>query len=296
MPLSTEPAPRHVRGILWLASYPKSGNTWTRTFLHNLFALLEGRDAEQDINKIHEFTTWDLSAQAYRRYMDEMPSEENRPAIAAARPKVQAAIAAQTNGVAIVKTHHALVEDRGFSTINLAVTSGAIYLVRNPLDVAISFAHHAGADIDETILHMGQKGYETPVTEKAVYEVYTSWSEHVRSWTRRPHRAIHVMRYEDMLADPHAAFGKLARHLVLAPTRKQLETAIERSSFERLREQEAAHGFREKPESAERFFREGRAGQWREKLTRRQVRRIVTDHRQMMQKFFYLTDELKHLM
>jgi hypothetical protein len=295
MPLSNKPAPRAVHGILWLASYPKSGNTWTRTFLHNLFALLEGRDAEQDINKINEFTTWDISAAAYQRVMNEVPSEENRPAIAAARPKVQANIAAHTEGLAIVKTHHALVDDRGYPTINFAVTSGAIYLVRNPLDVAISFASHMGRDADTAIDHMSRKDYETPVNEKSVYEVYGSWSQHVRSWTRRPHRAIYVMRYEDMLADPQAAFGKLARHLLLAPTRQQLETAIERSSFERLRKQEEEHGFREKPEGAERFFREGRAGEWRDKLTRRQVRRIVKDHKAMMKKFSYLTDELAHL-
>ena len=295
MPLSNKPAPRAVHGILWLASYPKSGNTWTRTFLHNLFALLEGRDAEQDINKINEFTAWDISAAAYQKVMNEVPSEENRPAIAAARPKVQANIAAHTEGLAIVKTHHALVDDRGYPTINFAVTSGAIYLVRNPLDVAISFANHMGRDVDTAIDHMSRKGYETPVSEQSVYEVYGSWSQHVRSWTRRPHRAIYVMRYEDMLADPHAAFGKLARHLLLAPTRQQLETAIERSSFERLRKQEEEHGFREKPENAERFFREGRAGEWRDKLTRRQVRRIVKDHKAMMKKYSYLTDELSHL-
>jgi hypothetical protein len=295
MPLSNKPAPRAVHGILWLASYPKSGNTWTRTFLHNLFALLDGRDVEHDINKINEFTTWDISAEAYKKVMGEAPSGENRPAIAAARPKVQAAIAARTEGLAIVKTHHALVEDRGHPTINFAVTAGAIYLVRNPLDVAISFAHHIGTDVDDAIRRMASEGIETPVSDKAVYEVYGSWSQHVRSWTRRPHRAIYVMRYEDMLVDPHAAFGKLARHLLLAPTNKQLETAIERSSFERLREQEEAHGFREKPEVAERFFREGRAGEWRDKLTRRQVRKIVKDHTAMMQKFSYLTDELQHL-
>lgn len=284
-----------AKGILWLASYPKSGNTWTRAFLHNLFGLLEGKDIEYDINKINEFTTWDISAKAYMRHMNEVPSADNKPLIAATRPKVQADIVARTEGLAIVKTHHALVEDRGFPVINFQVTSGAVYVVRNPLDVAISFAHHMNKDIDTAIEHMAAENYETPVTEKSVYEIYGSWSQHVESWTRRPHRAIHVMRYEDMLAEPQKTFGKLARFLLLSPTPEQLDSAIERASFKRLQEQEAAHGFREKPEKAKNFFREGRAGQWREQLSRRQIRKIVKTHRKQMAKFDYLSKELEHL-
>jgi hypothetical protein len=291
--LTDRPAP--PRGILWLASYPKSGNTWTRTFLHNLFGILEGKEAEHDINKINEFTTWDIRAQAYRRHMDAELSTDNRAAIAAVRPKVQADIAAATEGLAIVKTHHALVDDRGHPTINFQVTSGAVYVLRNPLDVAISFAHHMNTDVDVAIEHMAIKGYETHVTKTSVYEVYGSWSENVESWTRVPHRAVHIMRYEDMLDDPEQTFGKLTRFLRVAPTAEQLKRAIERSSFKRLQEQEARNGFREKPERAEKFFREGRAGQWREVLSRRQVRKVVRAHHAQMERFGYLTDELAHL-
>jgi len=284
-----------MNGILWLASYPKSGNTWTRAFLHNLLGLLEGDETAYDINRIAEFTTWDISAKAYEKYMGEKPSEENRDKIAAARPLVQKAIADNTDGLAIVKTHHALVSDRGHSTINFAVTSGAVYLVRNPLDVAISFAHHMGGTVDQAIEAMEDKSYETLVNEKSVYEIYGSWSLHVESWTRRPHRTIHVMRYEDMLKDPKKAFGKLAQHLLLRPTSAQLDTAIERASFGALRAQEEAQGFREKPERSERFFREGKAGQWHEGLTRRQVRRIVSAHAKQMRRFGYITPEIVHL-
>ena len=290
-------APRRApaKGILWLASYPKSGNTWTRAFLHNLLGLLEGNNVEYDINKINEFTTWDISAKAYERHMGQTPTAENKALIAATRPKVQADIVARTDGLAIVKTHHALVEDRGHPVINFNVTSGAVYVVRNPLDVAISFAHHMNKDIDTAIEHMAIENYETPVTDKSVYEIYGSWSQHVESWTRRPHRAIHIMRYEDMLAEPDKTFDKLARFLLLAPNDAQLAGAIERASFKRLQEQEAAHGFREKPEKAKNFFREGRAGQWREQLTRRQIRKIVKAHHKQMERFDYLSKELRHL-
>ena len=254
-------------GILWLASYPKSGNTWTRNFLHNLLNLLEqNAQAPHDINAMNELTFWEISAAAYARQLGKPPKECTREEIAAVRPKVQKEISESTDGIAMVKTHHALVMDRGVRTINIEVTSGAIYIVRNPLDVAISFAHHMGATIDAAIEEMGTANLETGVNDRSVYEVYGSWSQHVESWTRKTHRTIYVMRYENMLVDPVRIFGGLARHLLLRPTDAQLVTAIERSSFENLKKQEAQSGFKEKPEKAERFFREGKAGRWREQL------------------------------
>jgi hypothetical protein len=289
------PAPKPT-GLVWIASYPKSGNTWTRSFLHNLLKIVrgEGEDA-QDINRMNEFTTWDVTAKAYEKYLRRPPKEVDRTAIAAIRPKVQADIADRTDGLAFVKTHHALVADRGVPTINFEVTSGAIYIVRNPLDVAISFAHHMSTTVDNAIEQMAVTGLETAVTEKSVYEVYGSWTEHVRSWTRKPHRAIYVMRYEDMLERPVETFGALAHHLLIAPGDAELAAAIDLSSFDRLRQQEEEAGFREKPKEADRFFRQGRAGAWREKLTRRQVRRIVAAHGEEMLRFGYVTDDLKSL-
>jgi len=285
-----------VTGILWLASYPKSGNTWTRNFLHNLLNILEGRDeSEQDINAMNEFTFWEISAKAYEKFLEKPVTESTREEIAAVRPKVQEMIAESTDGLAMVKTHHCLVMDRGVPAINLAVTAGAVYIVRNPLDVAISLANHISGTIDDAIKMMETRGLETAIGEKNVHEIYGSWSQHVESWTRKAHRGIYVMRYENMLADPVRIFGGLARHLLLNPKPEQLKLAIDRSSFEVLKKQEDEAGFREKPDKAERFFRSGKSGEWQDKLTRRQVRQIVSVHHVQMQRFGYLTDDLKHL-
>ena len=100
--------------------------------------------------------------------------------------------------------------------------------------------------------------------------------------------AICVMRYEDMVAEPARAFGGLVRHMLLDATPGQLAEAIDRSSFEKLRAQEERDGFRERPEMAKRFFREGRVGQWRDILTSAQVDRVVRDHGDEMARFGYL--------
>jgi hypothetical protein len=277
-------------GIVWIASYPKSGNTWARAFLHNLVKIRNGESDEQDINEMARFSTWELDKKRYAHFLGFEPDNStHRNEIAATRHAVHRQVADTTEGLIFVKTHNALVMDRGHATVNFAATSGAVYIVRNPLDVAISYAHHAGAPIDDTIEYMSRKDVETEGSDIAVYEVHGSWSQHVWSWTRNNNRALHVMRYEDMLAKPEKAFAALARHLLIDFTPQQLRTAVEHSSFARLQTQEKKRGFRERPPNADgNFFREGRAGQWKDVLTPAQIDRIVRTHDEQMRRFGYL--------
>jgi sulfotransferase family protein len=286
--INADKAAQPKSGLVWLASYPKSGNTWTRAFLSNLAAIMAGEEDELEINSINRFSMGENFVQFYEQRLGFKPTEKHREQISAVRHEVQQWIADQFEGLVFVKTHNGMVINRGRSIINFAVTSGAIYIVRNPLDVAISLAHHMGKTIDEAIETMASPDTETPINEKRVHEIWGSWSLHVESWTRKPHPAIYVMRYEDMLSDPQKTFGGLARHLLLDASPEQLAQAIDRSSFEKLKSQEEKKGFQEKSAKADRFFREGRAGQWKEVLNSQQIARIVNDHRGPMTRFRYL--------
>ncbi len=271
--------------IVWLASYPKSGNTWLRAFLHNLF---RRPGTTYDINRLIDFSTSESAIGWYIEVAKRPVAEMSRAEIAALRPAVHARLTEIFPDNVFAKTHNALVEESGVPTITLAHTAGAIYVVRNPLDVCISFADHYALTIDQAIVEMNRPGMMTTATKTHVAEIFGSWSENVESWTGRPNPALHVMRYEDMLAQPEQTFGAVARFLGLNPTAARLRHAIELSSFDNLRRQEEKSGFHERSEMSARFFRVGRADQWRAKLTPEQIESMVSANEKQMRRFGYL--------
>jgi len=271
-------------GIVWLASYPKSGNTWTRSFLHNL---LRPDRQSHNINDMQELTAYENASHWFLPLLKQPLADCSLEDVAAARPHAQEAIARAAPGLVFVKTHNALAVEFGHPVINASVTAGAIYIIRDPRDVAPSFAHHLSTDVDTAIDRMNHLHLTVPNTEHTAYEIYGSWSQNVESWTRRSHQAKHVMRYEDMLATPKITFRALCDFLLLSPSEKALDDAIANSSFARLKEQEEKHGFREKAEPAASFFREGKSGVWRECLSAEQVAKIEAANCVEMQRFGY---------
>ena len=272
-------------GLVWLASYPKSGNTWVRAFLHNL---LHNAKTPANIDSIHEFCRGDTDAQWFEQLTDKPYDQLSKEEQAALRPQVHALLTRTSADSVFVKTHHFLGEDRGVPLISMQHTTGAIYILRNPLDVVLSMMDHYGMTVDQAIEFMAQDNAHTGGGGGHVLQVLTSWSNHVRSWTQTENPWLMVLRYEDMLDSPQKSFGRVARFLGLDPPRDRLKRAIKFSSFKVLRRQENRHGFRERSEKAKNFFRMGTSGQWKTALTPEQVARIVGDQRQQMQRFDYL--------
>jgi len=273
--------------IIWLASFPKSGNTWMRSFLHNF---LRNPDRSYDINKMSDFTLGDSLVSWYQQIDPRPGSQYSKEDVQRMRPLVHRAMTKAYPDSVFVKTHNALMDDGGAPLVTLDVTAGAIYVVRNPLDVVISYADHIGQTIDRTIEAMNLRGASTENDDVNVYECYGTWSEHVKSWTQTPSPRLHVVRYEDLLDAPLKTFGGVARFLGIDPPRARLEKAIKLSSFKVLKEQEKRHGFIERSKYSKAFFREGKSGQWRSQLSKDQVARLVADHREQMTRFGYVPE------
>jgi hypothetical protein len=212
------------------------------------------------------------------------------PEVAMIRPAVQAAIKTRSPTTALVKTHNCIAEVFGFPLINFAASVGAVYMVRDPRDVALSLAHHLGAPLDEAIRVMALPGFATSNTPEGPFEVWGSWSEHVASWTTAADESLLVVRYEDLAADPVGKFTEIAAHLRQNVPPAVIAEAVEASTFDQLAAAEKVHAFRETSERAGYFFREGKVGSWHTKLTPEQASRIAADHGEQMRRHGYATD------
>lgn len=111
------------QNIIWLASYPKSGNTWVRVFIHNFMRELRGEAAgAQDINALSEWTLREGLAARFERHLGKSPNEASAAEIAAVRWLVQAGMAEGCKTPIFVKTHNAVANVEGYATVNFDVT------------------------------------------------------------------------------------------------------------------------------------------------------------------------------
>lgn len=271
-------------GILWLASYPKSGNTWVRAFLANLFA---NPEKPVPVNRLPYFVHADHVAAHYeavsRRPFDSLSDAD----LNTLRPQVQRYIAGAPRTV-FCKTHNALTAVDGVPTIDPQSTEGAIYVIRNPLDVCVSYADHYGMDLDRASQALCAPSNRIMRESATVFQYLGSWSDHVRSWVRPPRMRHHLMRYEDMIANPTKAFGKLVAFLGLPKDRDRLKKAVSFSRFDSLKRLEETEGFVERSPHSDRFFRRGQSGGWRGVLGAQQVDRIIAHNGEEMRQFGYL--------
>jgi hypothetical protein len=279
-----------VGHIYWIASYPKSGNTWMRSFLARLVL-----GEEASINALWSFAPDENYGAFYQPLLKGPIAEASISEQAEVRPRAQAQIAAAVEGFQFLKTHTMHVRHAGTPTINAAATAGAIYLVRNPLDIAVSYGAFRKRGIDETIAVLNQAGRILPRNFKHAYVPCGSWSEHVTSWTRSAHDRLLVLRYEDLLADPTSQFARVPELLRMQVEPEALEAAIAATSFSRLQEEEQEQGFTERPEMTEQFFRRGEANQWRTELTEAQIAAVVRPNRAVMTAMGYWEPDFDQL-
>lgn len=276
-----------MTGIIWLASYPKSGNTWLRAFLANL---LNGGHQAVAINDLPKYVLGDNFLMHWATLAGKPESELSDADIRRLRPKVHLWFAqAWAPQDVFVKTHNALIRVGDQPLITPQATAGAIYVVRNPLDIAVSFAHHYNTSYELAVEGLCDPNYFLPPSGGQTTQFLTDWTRHYRSWTGAPGLTVHAMRYEDMRRDPQKAFGNLMKFLGMPKDPPRLKRAIRHASFRELSRQEQQNSFVEaRPDGSVPFFRKGKAGGWREELTQAQVDKLVDTHSELMRELGYL--------
>jgi hypothetical protein len=276
-----------MNGLVWLASYPKSGNTWCSIFLTHL---LSGVPGPVDLTRPLRSANF-----AAREHFDRLTGWESAELRAGSstrlRPLAQEALARE--GVdAPIKTHDAFADPRdGQERFSRAATRGVLFLVRNPLDIVGSLSHHSGLGLDETIAYLNspRAAQARPGNSAQLPELLLDWSSHARSWVDAHGLPVLTTRYEDLLRDPEGGFRRMCEFAGLPTDPARIARAVGQSRFDILREQEARTGFAEAP-PGRRFFRSGRSGTWRATLSDRQVEAVVACHEPMMRRFGYWSD------
>ena len=278
-------------GIVWIASYPKSGNTWVRAMLTNY---LQANDAPASINRLIGGPIAG-DREAFDECLGLKSSDISPDEVLRYRPLFHTTLADELPSPTFVKVHDAYLRlPCGAALFPESATSGVVYLVRNPLDVAVSYACHRSKSIDDTVRWMNDSAAVESDSATGIFHRFpqplTTWSGHVASWLDQEELPLQVTRYEDLLAGPHAAFGRIVRFAGLEWDGSCLAWSVDQSAFSRLRAEEVKSGFREKQPTAPSFFRAGVAGSWRTTLSPRQARALVDAHGPMMERLGYLRE------
>lgn len=278
------------KGIVWLASYPKSGNTWFRIVLANL---LSSSAEPVQLNQIRVGMIA-TSRQVMERALGFDSTLMNQDELHQIRP----AVYRWYGQTAIEKTYFKIHDAYSYCLnkeplIPFESCLGVLYFIRNPLDVVLSFANHLHCTIDQSIEIMGNKSFAMLTSDKnytgQLRQSLLSWSLHVDSWTAVENMNRLIVRYEDMNLKPMQTFKRATDFLKLGARDEDIDQALKHSQIDKLQAQEQRCGFKEKPLTLlGQFFRKGLVGDWENTLTPKQVHQVVSAHGEMMYRHGYL--------
>ena len=191
--------------ISWIASYPKSGNTYIRLLLSAYFYTTHGTISDfEPIDNIFKISRYE-----FLKNVSNIPSIDNfinEPKLVSQYwEEAQKAISKKINNNLFIKTHDcmAIISNNQFTSEKY--TKSFIYIVRDPRSVAVSYSHHTGYDIDKTIQYLTNKNYIINYTkeEKTIPELVSSWNIHYNSWKSflKKGNGI-IIKYEDLVTKP----------------------------------------------------------------------------------------------
>jgi Sulfotransferase domain len=286
---------------VWLASYPKSGNTWFRMLVANLSAE-DGQSA--DINRLPGPGEIASAREPFEQTLLIEAGLLTHDEIDCLRPQVYAAQAraasdeddpGAASAVRFVKVHDAYMPTPNGDPLLAGArgADGAIVIVRDPRDVAPSLAHHIGTSIDRAIAFMNDRDAafcaDPTMQHRQLRQRLGRWSAHVAGWLGQKDLPVHLVRYEDLHADAAGVFARALAFAGQAASAVAVERAVALSRFALLARQERDKGFKEMPPArgGRNFFRRGAVGAWRDELTPAQVHAVETHHGPMMRRLGY---------
>ena len=256
--------------IIWLASYPKSGNTWVRSFLSAYYYSSDGKFTFELLKKIKQFP----SKEFFDRKLLSVDEASQNWLIAQKKIK-------DRKKICFLKTHNVNGAFKGNSFTTNEFTAGAIYITRDPRNVLTSMMNHYSLN-ESDALKMLNSIYrnlkdENDENNYASYSFISSWSNNYNSWKISKNFNILLIKYEDLENDTYNTFSKIVNFTnnIIKKEKNidenKFKLAIETTNFEVLQKKEEYEGFDEAVYSSKEgkmkpFFNLGRKNNYKNLL------------------------------
>ena len=277
--------------IIWLASYPKSGNTWVRHFLASLIYSNQGKNGLDKLGFIMQYPKKDQFEKLVTDFNDFNQIRKNWIR--------SQNIINSDNRIKIFKTHHSLCTLDEDKFTNEKNTLGAIYIVRDPRNVISSILYHFNlTNIEEALNFLkDEKKFTGNLKNKINYPLLTligSWKSNYNSWKHIGKNFL-LVKYEDLILNPNNEFKRIANHISklinIEFSEEQIKQSVEESSFKNLSNLEDKNGFVESIKSSDnkrkKFFNLGPKNNWKEMLDKKYVKEIESSFNSEMKELGY---------
>ena len=282
--------------IIWLASYPKSGNTWVRSFISSL---LYSNDGTNDFSKLENIKQFPVRSQ-FQNFIDDLQDIKQ---VYQNWSIVQNYLNLD-NKIKFIKTHHVNCKIDNFKFTDDTNSIGVIYIVRDPRNVACSVKNHFSLENFEEVKEFifREHNWLGIITNKKlkpldnkIPTLISSWKTNYLSWKNKTKNYL-LIKYEDLIKDPHTEFSKISKylenHLNTKFDQKKIKRAIETCSFKNLQNLEMEGKFEEstidKNNKSLRFFHLGPDNDWKKILDKKIADEITAKFEPEMKELGYL--------
>lgn len=273
-------------GITWLASYPRSGNTWVRLLLAHALA-----DAKEDV----DLNRLPFGSIAFSRNLvddilgletAELPPHQ----VQELWPRACHGIAETLSPPAYIKSHARWPEHQPEHECLAKATAGVVLITRHPANVAVSLSRFLNVSLDEAIALMSDEQYWINQPDGGTLEFLPqwvgSWSSHLNSWLDSGMRLL-VVRYEDMVTDPRRELARILSFSNLEKPSADIDRAVQATQIGHLQTLESNQGFREAPRTPAPFFGSGGGKSKTSVISKQQSKILTHDHGIAMARLHY---------
>ena len=280
--------------IIWISSYPKSGNTWLRSLISNYYFSKDGNFNFNLIKQIESFP----SSKFFKNYKDkfEKPEDTSKYWIME-QEKINS-----LNKVFFFKTHNALCKVNGNKFTNKKNTLAAIYVIRDPRNIITSISNHYQINKKDALNFMKDKNrglFEKKDNRYTGFQALLSWDLHVKSWTENTLYPTLIIKYEDLISDSISSFEKILKFINKVTNSKEeldkqkIKKCISNCDFSNLKKMEKENGFDEsmidkKTGKKIVFFNLGKKNNYKEILEQNMINEINSIFEYELKKFDYL--------